>query len=91
MRKTALSLAASEAGIEYIHIRALGDPKEGRDAARAGMITRFRKIFSEVLAADPAQEALVEVGGFKQVEFTNTLPGAGFGALLDRHRGAGTS
>ena len=59
--KTALSLAVNEAGMEYVHFRALGDPKEGREAARAGLIERFQKIFSEVLAAEPAQEALAEV------------------------------
>ncbi len=56
--KTALSKAVSEAGIEYIHLRELGDPKAGREAARAGMIEKFRNIFSEVLASESAQEAL---------------------------------
>ena len=68
--KTALSLAANKAGIEYIHIRALGDPKEGRDAARAGKIEKFREIFSIVLAAEPAQEAMKEVNylaGIKRI------------------------
>lgn len=59
--KTALSLAIERAGIEYIHMRALGDPKEGRDAARAGLIEEFRKIYSDVLTAEPAQEALAKV------------------------------
>lgn len=59
--KTALSEAVRNAGIEYLHIRALGDPKEGRDAARAGMIERFREIFSAVLETESAIEALSNV------------------------------
>lgn len=59
--KSALSAAVNSAGIEYRHLRELGDPKEGRDAARAGMFEKFQKIFSVVLAARPAQEALVEI------------------------------
>ena len=44
-------------GIEYIHLRGLGDPKVGREAARAGNYALFEKIFgkhmrSEVAARD---------------------------------------
>ncbi|MDJ0614173.1 MAG: DUF488 domain-containing protein [Rhizobiaceae bacterium] len=59
--KTALSEAANAAGIEYVHFRTLGDPKEGREAAKAGRIEEFKTIFSNVLASDPAQQALLEV------------------------------
>lgn len=59
--KTALADAVEKAGIEYVHFRALGDPKEGREAARAGNIEKFKKIFNAVLAAEPAQLALSEV------------------------------
>lgn len=61
--KTALSKAVAEAGIEYIHLRELGDPKAGREAARTGMIERFREIFSEVLASESAQMALSTIEG----------------------------
>lgn len=33
-------------GIEYVHLVELGDPKPGRDAARAGKIGEFRQIYS---------------------------------------------
>ena len=56
--KTALSKAVSEVAIEYIHLRELGDPKAGREAARAGMFEKFRSIFSKVMASKSAQEAL---------------------------------
>jgi len=59
--KTALSNALAERGISYVHFRDLGDPKEGREAARRGDLARFRKIFSQVMASPQAQDALAEV------------------------------
>lgn len=59
--KSALEQLVNEVGIEYVHIRELGDPKEGRDAARAGLIEEFKKIFSKVLASEPARKALSEI------------------------------
>jgi uncharacterized protein (DUF488 family) len=34
-------------GIEYVHLRGLGDPKEGREAARSGNYALFEKIFGK--------------------------------------------
>lgn len=34
------------AGIKYLAMQQLGDPKEGREAAKAGDYDRFRKIYS---------------------------------------------
>ena len=59
--KGALSSAIEDAGMEYVHIKALGDPKEGRDAARAGMFERFRLVFSAVLESVDGRLALAEV------------------------------
>lgn len=59
--KSALSAAVGEAGIKYMHYKALGDPKEGRDAARSGDFDLFRKIFLEVMKTDAAQAAFMEV------------------------------
>ncbi|WP_083202457.1 DUF488 family protein [Stappia indica] len=59
--KTALSQALADVGIKYIHLKALGDPKAGRDAARAGLMNKFREIFSSVLEQDAAKQALSEV------------------------------
>lgn len=59
--KTALSEASRAAGIEYLHFRELGDPKAGRDAARAGKIERFIEIFSEVLESESAIQALASI------------------------------
>lgn len=56
--KKALEAALADAGIEYAHLPELGDPKEGRDAARAGNMARFVTIYKEVLATPRAQAAL---------------------------------
>lgn len=59
--KTALSEALSSANIEYVHLRALGDPKPGREAARRGDWVQFRKVFSGVIATDAAQAAIRQI------------------------------
>lgn len=42
-------------GIEYVHLRGLGDPKEGREAARAGKYALFTKIFMRHLQSETAK------------------------------------
>ncbi|MCE8506885.1 DUF488 domain-containing protein [Ruegeria pomeroyi] len=59
--KRALCNAVEAAGITYEHIKSLGDPKPGRDAAKAGDIPTFKRIFSKHLASEPAQVALDSV------------------------------
>lgn len=54
----AASLAAEE--IEYVHLRALGTPKAGRDAARKGRIAEMRDIFEGHLAEPDAQLQLAQ-------------------------------
>jgi len=44
--KTPLRLALEEAGIEYVHLKALGTPAEGRTAARAGRQTDLERIYA---------------------------------------------
>lgn len=56
--KTALSEALNAAGIEYLHLRELGDPKEGREAARSGQWKKFHKIYSDVLKTEVAGNAI---------------------------------
>jgi len=55
--KTVLGGSLAEAGIEYVHLRDLGTPKSGRDAARAGRIGEMRDIFADHMAEPPAQLA----------------------------------
>lgn len=59
--KTALSLRLESVGIDYLHLRQLGDPKAGREAARAGDWDAFRTIFGRVIAGVEAQSALLEI------------------------------
>jgi uncharacterized protein (DUF488 family) len=56
--KTALAGALKERGIGYLHLRALGTPKEGREAARKGRITEMHAIYKEQLQTVEAQLAL---------------------------------
>lgn len=56
--KTRLSKALEERGIGYIHLRALGDPKPGREAARNGNFDLFREIFTTHLRTEKARIAL---------------------------------
>jgi len=59
--KTALSGRLAKAGIGYVHLRELGDPKPGRDAARAGRWAEFRSIFSAHLATPEAEGGLAQL------------------------------
>jgi uncharacterized protein (DUF488 family) len=59
--KTALRNRLAEAGIGYIHYNHLGDPKPGREAARAGKYELFRKIYGKHLATAEAQIALKQL------------------------------
>jgi uncharacterized protein (DUF488 family) len=57
-------------GIQYVHLRALGDPKPGRDAARAGRLDQFRKIYSTHLAQVVAQNSLRELATLAKKQAT---------------------
>ena len=56
--KSALSDALASVGIGYMHIKELGDPKPGRDAARSGDFKTFKKIYRAVLETPQAKESL---------------------------------
>jgi uncharacterized protein (DUF488 family) len=56
--KTALAANLESVGIDYLHLRALGTPADGRAAARAGRHAEMREIFREQLATPEAQAAL---------------------------------
>src|SRR6478752_2260187 len=62
--KTALRGALEDAGIDYVHLRALGTPADGRAAARAGRHADLERIYAGQLELPEAiaQEAqLVEL------------------------------
>ncbi|MEO0496271.1 MAG: DUF488 domain-containing protein [Pseudomonadota bacterium] len=56
--KNGLAEALANAGVEYVHIKSLGDPKPGRLAARNGDFDSFRRIFGAHLQTDDAQTGL---------------------------------
>lgn len=53
--KTLLAASLAQAGIEYVHLRQLGTPKPGRDAARKGHVAEMAEIFEGHLAEPAAQ------------------------------------
>lgn len=59
--KNILSAHLRGSGISYSHFKALGDPKEGRDAMRSGNRQRFLEVFNARMATEAAQTALDEV------------------------------
>jgi uncharacterized protein (DUF488 family) len=61
--KTALAANLAGVGIEYLHLRGLGTPADGRAAARAGRHDEMRTIFLEHLATPAAQAELETLAG----------------------------
>ncbi|WP_173977170.1 DUF488 domain-containing protein [Magnetospirillum sp. LM-5] len=59
--KSALAKALDDRGIGYVHLPSLGDPKEGREAARDGRMEDFHKVFSTHLNTPNAQEGLASL------------------------------
>jgi len=59
--KSALAEALGKANIQYLHLKELGDPKQGREAARRGDFGEFRRVFSEVMASEEANSAILQI------------------------------
>ena len=59
--KRQLAAGLDEAGIGYLHLQKLGTPKEGRDAARGGNLTKLFDIYEKQIATPPAREQLDEL------------------------------
>lgn len=58
--KTSLCQGLDDAGIRYLHLKGLGDPKPGRVAAREGRFADFQRIFTAHMLTTAAQQALAE-------------------------------
>jgi len=68
--KTILSESLKAEGVDYVHLRGLGTPKAGREAARKGRVGEMRAIFADHLAEPQAQleyERLKALAGEKRV------------------------
>src|SRR5256714_10916340 len=59
--KRQLAAGLDERGISYLHLRALGTPKEGRLAARSGNAAEMYRIYETHLKTPEAREALDEL------------------------------
>src|SRR3979409_380380 len=59
--KSQLAAGLDERGISYLHLRGLGTPKEGREAARSGKFDALRKIYTAHLKTPQAKEELDEL------------------------------
>src|ERR1700737_3977172 len=59
--KNQLAAGLDERGISYLHLRGLGTPKDGRDAARSGKFDTLHKIYAAHLKTPQAREELDEL------------------------------
>lgn len=59
--KTVLSESLKAEGVGYLHLRALGTPKAGRDVARKGHVAEMRAIFADHLAEPTTQLQLQQL------------------------------
>jgi uncharacterized protein (DUF488 family) len=56
--KKQLAAGLDERGIAYLHLRGLGTPKDGREAARGGDIAKLSKIYHAHLKTAQAKEEM---------------------------------
>src|SRR6202011_5721383 len=59
--KRQLAAGLDERGISYLHLRGLGTPKDGRDAARGGKFDALHNIYAAHLKTTQAREELDEL------------------------------
>jgi uncharacterized protein (DUF488 family) len=69
--KSALRAALDEAGIDYVHLKALGTPADGRAAARAGRHAELERIYAGQLELP---EAMMQ--GAQMLELAREKPSA---------------
>src|ERR1700749_506376 len=59
--KNQLAAGLDERGISYLHLRGLGTPKDGREAARSGKYDVLQKLYAKPLKTTQAKEELDEL------------------------------
>ncbi len=66
--KRQLAAGLDEVGVRYLHLQALGTPKAGRDAVRAGHPERMVPIFREHMRGDQALAELAQATELARTE-----------------------
>ena len=59
--KSILAATLRQADIDYVHLKALGTPKRGRDAAKKGDVATLRAVYEDQLALPEAQAAAAQM------------------------------
>lgn len=59
--KKQLAAGLDERGISYLHLRGLGTPKDGREAARGGKFDELHRIYAAHLKTPQAKEEMDEL------------------------------
>ena len=69
--KSSLATSLAETGIDYVHLKALGTPKRGRDAAKKGDVATLTAVYDEQLELPEAQAAAA-----RMLELASEMPSA---------------
>ena len=69
--KSSLAASLADAGIDYVHLKALGTPKRGRDAAKKGDVATLTAVYDEQLDLPEAQAAAA-----RMLELAGEMPSA---------------
>ena len=69
--KSSLAASLAETGIDYVHLKALGTPKRGRDAAKKGDVATLTAVYDEQLELPEAQAAAA-----RMLELASEMPSA---------------
>lgn len=73
LSKTRLRLSAAEAGIEYRHLPALGNPRDNRDSFRGGNVSDGCIRYSKLLSLPSALSAMDQLEAFARDRLTAVL------------------
>lgn len=59
--KNVLAAGLKEAGIDYVHLKALGTPPAGREAARKGRMEEMKRVYAKQLETPEAGAATAQM------------------------------
>ena len=71
--KNILAASLKEAGISYVHLKALGTPKEGRDAAKKGDRATLARVYDMQLGLPEAQIQAAQMRALAQEKVSALL------------------